>query len=175
MYKINRFHLYVILAAAVFAEIVVVPYLRIGGAKPDIVIICVAFCGMFVGSYAGLEAGLLAGFLLDVFTLDIFWINTFIFGVAGFLAGELSLKFYKESRATQFFFVFGLTVFSMCLHYAISIVFMKSADLFFVTFFFVSVIPSGLYTAILAAPILKKLINTFNLRDYRDIFRGNIL
>jgi len=170
VYKINRFHLYVILCAAVLAEVVIVPYFKIYGAKPDIVLICVAFFGMFLGPAAGLEAGLAAGFMRDIFTLDVFWMNAFIFGLAGLMAGMLSSKFYRESRATQIFFVFGLTAFSMCLHYFLSVVMAKSSHLLFGSFFFVTVAPSSFYTAILAVPVFAKFTDAFNLRDYRDIF-----
>lgn len=170
MYKINRFHLYVMLALAVFLEVTVLPYIRIAGAKLELALICVAFFGMFLGPSAGLETGLVAGFMRDLFTLDILWMNAFIFGLAGFLAGSLISKFYRESRATQLFFVFGLTVFSMCLHYALSLSFQKSPHLMFGAFLSASIIPSGLYTAALAELILPKLTDAFNLRDYRDIF-----
>lgn len=168
MYKINRFHLYILLAAAVFAEVVILPHVKIGGAKPELVLICAAFCGMFLGPYAGLEAGIMAGFLRDIFTLDILWINAFVFGVAGFLSGTVSSKFYRESRSTQFFFMFGLTLFSMCLHYIVSAIFLKSPNLLFATFFFATAMPSALYTALLTIPVFKKLLDVFNLRDYRD-------
>ncbi len=157
-------------ALAVFLEVTILPYMKISGARPELALICVALFGMFLGSSAGLEAGIAAGFMRDIFTLDILWMNSFLFGLAGYLAGTLSSKFYRESRSTQLLFVFVLVVFSMCLHYALSLSFQKSSNLAFGAFFFASVVPSGLYTVALAVPILPKLTDAFNLRDYRDIF-----
>ena len=157
-------------AAAVLAEVLITPYIRIGSARPDVALICVAFFGMFLGPAAGLETGIAAGLFRDIFTLDIFWINAFIFGLAGYAAGAMSSKFYRESRSTQVFMVFGLTVVSMCLHCLMAHALIRSPHLDFGAFLLLSAVPSGLYTAIFAVPLFVRLAKAFDLGDYRESY-----
>ena len=169
MYKMNRAHIYFIILIALFIHLTILCHFKIFGVKPDLMLILVIFFGLFLGSSAGLETGLAAGFLKDLFALDIFWANALVFGVTGLLAGILSEKFYKESKATQCFLVLSLTAFAMSVHYLISSAFLKSVNWPFGNYFFFYAVPTGCYTAALAIPIFARLIDNYNLRDYRNI------
>ena len=52
MYKITRFQIYLILFAALFLQGGVLNYVKIFGAKPDLLVIAVIFFGLFLGPAA---------------------------------------------------------------------------------------------------------------------------
>lgn len=169
MYKINKLPVYAILCVALFLHLEVLGHIRIFGAKPDLMLACVVFFGLFSGAFAGLHAGLFAGILQDVFALDFFGINTFILGLTGLLAGVLNTNFFKESKRTQCVLVFSFTAFSMILHYAIASLLSKWMTTDFAEYLFGSVVPTGIYTGLVAVPMFSKFIDMFNLRELEEL------
>ncbi len=169
MRKIKRSWIFFLLLIALFLQITILNHLKIFGAKPDIILICVVFFGLFLGSSAGLGAGVAAGLLIDIFVLDFFGINALIYGVTGFLAGLLSTKVFKESKKTEFAIVFFFTVFSMSLHFVLVSAFSRSLNLGYLEYFYSSVIPAGLYTSIVAVPIFVKFIDMYGLKELQGL------
>jgi len=168
VYKIARLQIYLILCAALFLQGSILNYAEIFGARPDLLLILVVFFGLFLGPAAGLESGLAAGLLKDIFALDFLWINAFILGMTGFLAGAVNTQFFKESKRADFILVFLFTIFSMVLHYAIVLVFSNSMALEFSGFFMSSVIPAAIYTGLLSIPVYPWLLNIYNLKEAED-------
>ena len=168
MYKIARIQIYLILIAALFLQGGILNYIKIFGAKPDLLLMLVIFFGLFLGPAAGLESGLVAGLLKDIFALDFLWINVFILGMTGFIVGAINTQFFKESKRADFILVFLFTIFSMVLHYAIVLVLSNSMALEFPEFFMRSVIPTSIYTGLFSVPIYRWLLNIYNLREAED-------
>ena len=139
--------------------------LKIGGAKPDLMLACVIFCGLFMGTAAGLESGLVAGFLKDIFALDYFWINTFTLALTGLVVGAASAKFFKESKRTEFIIVLIFTALSMSLHYILVALFSRSLGINYQEFFINSILASSIYTALVSIPLYVALINIYNLKE----------
>lgn len=164
MYKIKRLQIYSILALALLLHLTILDHIKVFGVKPDLMLIPVIFFGLFLGREMGLEAGLAAGLLKDLFALDFFGINAFIFAVTGFLAGILGAQFSRESRRTQVLLVILLTAFSMTLHFIVVSVFSKWIYLDFGEYLAGSVIPTCIYTSLASIPIFVKLTNTYNPR-----------
>lgn len=164
MYKIGRPNIYFILLAVLLLNLTILNHIRIFGAKPDLMLICVIFFGMFLGTGAGLESGLVGGALTDIFTLDFFGINMFVFGTTGLLAGILSAKFSRESTRTRVLLVMFLTAFSMTLHFILACIFSKWLSLTFAEYLRGSVIPKSIYTGIVSIPIFLKFLNAYGLR-----------
>lgn len=165
MSKINRIQIYSILIFALLLHLSLLNYIKILGAVPDLLLTSVIFFGLFSGWRTGLESGLIAGLLKDIFTLDVFWINTIIFGVAGFSVGALNTKFFKESKMTQVLLVLVFTVFSMVIHF-LSVSFLtKSIRMGLFEYLFTSVVPTSIYTALVSIPIFSKFIDIFGLRE----------
>ena len=54
MYKIARIQIYLILIAALFLQGGILNYIKIFGAKPDLLLMLVIFFGLFLGPAAGL-------------------------------------------------------------------------------------------------------------------------
>ena len=168
MYKIARTQIYLILIAALFLQGGPLNYVKIFGAKPDLLLILVVFFGLFLGPSAGLESGLAAGLLKDIFALDFLWINAVSLGAAGFIAGAINTQFFRESKRADFVCVFLFTIFSMSIHYAIVAIISNSLAFNFAEFFMNSVIPAALYTAFLSIPIYLKLLSVYNLKEVEE-------
>jgi rod shape-determining protein MreD len=168
VYKIARFQIYLILISALFLQGSILNYVKVFGAKPDLLLIAVTFFGLFLGPAAGLESGFVAGLLKDVFALDFLWINAVILGLTGFIVGTINTQFFKESKRAFFLFVFFFTVFSMSLHYVIVALLPSSVALGFLEFFMNSIIPIAIYTGLVSIPICVKLLSVYNLKEAED-------
>jgi len=169
VYKINRIYVYVILLIALFIHLTVLDYVKIFGAKPDIMLACVIFFGLFAGAGMGLESGIAAGLMKDLYSLDFFGINTFVFALTGLLAGMLSTNFFRESKRTQGLLVLFFTIFSMTMHYVLVSVFSKWLDLRFSEYLFTSIIPAGIYTSLVAVPIFSRFIAMYDPREIEEL------
>lgn len=168
VHKISRFQIYSILTLAIFLHLTVLDHIEIFGVKPDLIIILVIFFGLFLGRGLGVEFGLVAGLSKDLFALDFFGINAFIFAITGFLAGVLGAKFSRESKRTQILLVISLTVFSMTAHFILVSIFSKWINLGFGEYFTASVLPTSVYTALVSIPIFFKLTKTYNPRGSEE-------
>lgn len=168
MHKIGRSQILLILLAALALQAGPVRYIKIFGAGPDLLLSCVVFFGLFLGPAAGFESGLAAGILKDIFSLDYFWINTLILGLAGLFAGMVNTKFFKESKRTEFLLVMIFNVFAMSAHFLIVYILPGSLALAFGEFFISSVIPASIYTGILSVPVYRWLIMFYDLKETED-------
>ena len=168
MYKISRFAIYLTLFLSLLLELTVLNHIKIFGSAPDLLLVCVVFFALFQGPWMGLETGIAAGLFKDLFALDFFGINIFIFAVTGLFAGAIRAKFFKESRMTQFILVVFFTVFSMILHYALVSILSKYSNLNFSDYLITSVTPTAVYTALVSVPIFGKFIEMYNLKEPED-------
>jgi len=168
VYKIARLQIYIILVTALFLQGSLLNYVKIAGAKPDLMLLLVIFFGLFLGPAAGLESGFVAGLLMDFFALDFFWINAIILASTGFLVGTINTQFSKESKRADFLFVTVFTIFSMSLHYIIVFILSNTTALDFRDFFISSVLPSAIYTGLVSIPIYARLLSAYNLREAED-------
>ncbi|MFA6321334.1 MAG: rod shape-determining protein MreD [Candidatus Omnitrophota bacterium] len=160
--------IYLILAAALFFQGTAMDYVKILGAKPDLLLIAVIFFGLFLGPAAGLESGIAAGMMMDIFTLDFLWINTVTLGITGFIIGTINTQISKESKRADFVFVLIFTMFSMSLHYLIVAILSKSVVLGFVEFFTSSVIPTAIYSGLVSIPVYSKLVSIYKLKEMEE-------
>lgn len=169
MHKVGRLRAYFILLLALLLQITIMNRLRIFGARPELMVICVTFFGLFFGRSAGLETGIVAGALTDLFSLDYFGINMFVYGVTGLFAGSLRSSFAKESKRSQAMLVFFCTAFSMSLHFCLASVFSRSVSFGFSNFLMACIVPVGLYTAIVSIPVFMKFIEMYHLKEQDDL------
>ena len=170
MFKINRLHIYSLLAASLGIHLTVLNRIRIFGAEPDLMLIMLIFFALFLGWRRGLEIGVLAGFLKDIFAFDIFGVNTIAFAVTGFLAGAMNTKFFRESKVTQLALVFSFTIFSMWSQYLIVSFFSREPNSIAISDYLItSVLPASLYTSLISIPIFSKFIDIYNLKEPEDL------
>lgn len=168
MYKVTRPEMYAVLSIAIFLQFTAARYLAVGGVKPDLVIMCVIFFGLYFGSPKGFEAGLVAGFFQDVFVLDYFGMNTFLYGATGLYAGVISAQFSKESPAARFFLVAIIYALSMTLHFALAALLSPYHALEFTEYLTGTVLPGSLLTALFSAAAFPKLMSMFRIKGREE-------
>lgn len=168
MHTIGRPARYCILLIALLVHCTLLEHVRVWGAAPDVMLACVIFFGLFLGPAAGLESGIAAGLMKDVFALDYFGINMFIFALIGLVAGSLSGKLSRESKRLRALAVFFLTAASMALHFILSSVFSQAQPLRFPEYFMSSVVPASAYTAVVSVFIFLKLADRYGLKDSEE-------
>lgn len=165
----KRSHLYILLVAALLAQLTIMHFIMIFGAVPDLMVIVVIFFGFFFGAGAGLEAGVTAGIMKDIFVIDFFGINAFVYGACGLLAGLISGKLNKESRMSQFVLAAVFTAFSMSVHYILVSILSRGLALGYTEYLFSSILPVSAYTGLIAIPCFSKLTNFYGLRHLEEL------
>lgn len=156
------------LFTGVILEVTVLNRIEIFGAKPDILLLLTIFTGLFFGANKGFEAGMVSGFLYDIFTIDIFGINTLVYSLTGLLAGFLNTKFFKESRVMLLFLAFFTSLFSMTLHFLFAKFLSKSLYLNLSEYLKVSAVSIGVYTALASLIIFPPLLAFYRLNEDED-------
>lgn len=71
------------------------PYVAVGGVKPDLLLVLAVLVGLVFGTRSGLLAGLVAGLLKDLFLGKYLGLFTFTCVMAGYLAGLFQTKVFK--------------------------------------------------------------------------------
>jgi len=98
----------VLLAVAVFLQVVLVPYIEILYWRPDLVLIVLVLFSVQFGQAAGSTAGFVVGLVGDMLSAHIIGLGALVKTVAGFLAVTFS-RFFQEHG--QFVFTLMLTGF----------------------------------------------------------------
>ena len=163
--KINRYSLYAVLIVAFLIQLLFLDYVKIMGAKPDLLVILVIFFAVFFGPGIGAEAGFAAGLFKDAYSLDIFGVNIILLSLTGVIAGLLGPKLFKESKLTQGLLVFVLSVLYMIIHYFVSSRILKITYVTLSEYLYGLILPSSLYTAILSIIIFPILISRYRLKE----------
>lgn len=166
--KVNRLSLYLILIAAFILQLTLLDCIKIFNAKPNLLLLLITFFCLFYGWEAGLEAGFVSGLLIDIFSTDIFGINTLTLSITGLVIGNSSPKIFKESKMTQGFLVFIFSLISMLIHYVLASFISKIGYINLSEYLFGLVIPSAIYTSILSFIIFPVLIKKFHLKEQEE-------
>ena len=98
----KRAVLYLTLFIIFFIDLFIFERFRIFGVKPELLLIAVLFFGFNFGIARGIEVGVVSGILRDIFSVGYFGISIISFSLAGFIAGCLKDKLFKESFIIQF-------------------------------------------------------------------------
>jgi len=163
--KVNRIQMHVLLLIVFFLQSTLLDLIKIYNTKPDLGAMFIIFIAIFFGWDTGLEAGFVFGLLKDIYSVDIFGINTATLAFTGLAAGLLSPKLFRESRITQFLVVFIFTLFYFITHYLVSQTILNINYISFSEYLLSSFIPVSLYTALVANFIFPFFINRFDLKE----------
>lgn len=157
--------MYFVMAIIFFLQVTLLDLIKISNIKPDPGVLFVIFVAIFFGWGTGLEAGFIFGLLKDIYSVDIFGINTIALAFTGLAAGLLSPKLFRESRITQVVVVFIFTLAYFLIHYLISSAISNITYISLSEYLFFSFIPVSLYTALISNFIFPFLINRFGLEE----------
>jgi rod shape-determining protein MreD len=89
----------------------VIPFLKIGGVMPDLVLIFLIFLALFCGSLSGGIAGFVVGFLEDFLVGRCIGSRALSGFLTGYVTGLFEGKVYKENPLVPFSFAFLGSVF----------------------------------------------------------------
>jgi rod shape-determining protein MreD len=90
MTRKNNFILLMFLFALL--QVTLLPHLRFFGTKPDLFMICVVVSSLYFDVESALLMSLLCGILKDIFSINVFGLNTFLMPVFSFLLMKVSRK-----------------------------------------------------------------------------------
>ena len=166
--KINRVSLYLSLIAALLIQLLFIDYAKIAQAKPDLPALLVIFFSVFLGPGIGLEAGFVSGLFKDIYSLDIFGINTLALSLTGLIAGIVSPKFFRESKLTQAMLVFVFSILYMIIHYFAASIELKVTYVGLPEYLLGLILPSSLYTTAISFFIFPVLINRYRLKENEE-------
>lgn len=161
----NRYSLYIILAAAFLIQLLFLDHIKIAGVKPDLLVLLVVFFAIFFGPGTGAEAGFVSGLFKDTYSLDIFGVNIVLLSLTGLIVGMLSPKLFRESKLTQGLLVFASSVLYMIIHYFVSSLILKITYVTLPEYLYGLILPSSFYTAALSIIIFPALINIYRLKE----------
>ena len=163
--KIKRHVLYVILIVAFLIQFLFLDHIKIAGAKPDLLVLLTVFFAIFFGPGIGAEAGLLSGLFKDIYSLDIFGVNSILLSLMGLIMGVLSPKLFKESKLTQGLLVFSSSMLYMIAHYFVSSLILKITYITLPEYLYGLILPSSFYTAMISLLLFPVLINRYHLKE----------
>ncbi|MDP2929977.1 MAG: rod shape-determining protein MreD [Candidatus Omnitrophota bacterium] len=166
--KISRFSLYLSLIAAFLIQLLFLDYVKIAQVKPDLMALLVIFFSIFFGPGIGLEAGFAAGLFKDIYSLDIFGVNTLTLSLTGLAAGIVSPKFFRESKLTQTMLVFIFSALYMTIHCFAALLILKITYTNLPEYLFGLILPSSLYTTVISFFIFPILINRYRLKKNEE-------
>ncbi|MDD6789089.1 MAG: rod shape-determining protein MreD [Lachnospira sp.] len=141
-----KYRLYQIVLIFVFfiVQTVFVPFIRVSGNGPELLLLLPVFFGFFGGPVNGIFVGVLAGILADVYGGTLLGTSAFLFVCFGYMSGKLLENVEQE----EFFFPMMLTVLSAflyeCAMWFVLFVLHNRIDAGF--FFTRKILPISLYT-----------------------------
>ena len=154
--------------AAFLIQLLFLDYAKIAQAKPDLMALLVIFFSIFFGPGIGFEAGFVSGLLKDIYSLDIFGVNTLTLSLTGLFAGIVSPKFFRESKLTQAMLVFIFSALYLIIHCFAALLILKITYVSLPEYLFSLILPSSLYTTVVSFFIFPILINRYRLKKNEE-------
>lgn len=155
--------LLLLLGVLVICQTTVLDYVTVYGIKPDLVMLLVIINGFLLGPRQGAFLGFIGGVIEDLFCGSYIGMNALANMSAGFLAGAAGERLYKENTLVVCGVTFlaalaGLLVNYLLLHYLdINLPFFQTLARI--------MLPTALYTALLAPLLFKSLYHLIMLKD----------
>lgn len=111
MHDIKRYHAYLLIIITFFIQVFLGNFLGSSLLKPNLMIVITVFFALFTDRKFGFETGAVSGFLLDIFSVRFFGLNTILFALGGYLVGKYNNKFYRDSVITHAILTFAVSYF----------------------------------------------------------------
>jgi rod shape-determining protein MreD len=144
--------LVVLLLLSVLGGTLLEPLIALGPAAPDFTLIALVILALSRGALSGTVGGFLAGLVLDTATPGLLGVNALCKSLAGYAVGR-----FKDRLVLGLPLVEGGLVFIVALgHDALRLTIASLYGLGFpVRPLFIEALPSALYTAVLAVPLIR--------------------
>ena len=169
MHKVRRPAIYLIIIIAVTLNLTFLNHLKLFNSKPDLLLIVAIFFATFFSVRRGVEIGLVCGVMADLFTREIFGVNTLLFTMISFFVGRNNHKFYRHSPVAHVVLAASGSLFLFLGHRCLHGVFTGTGpgyEISFMDMFMMRALPTCLYTTLIAPFIFLILIRIFKFKDY---------
>ncbi len=137
----------IILFAGFIFQTAVVPFISIGKAKPDIVLIVIATFGFINGPFPGAINGFIGGLLQDLVTVGSLGLQAVSKVVIGFMSGQVERTFLGSSALIPMVVIAGISIVSQTIY--VGLTFLAGERIEIIGALKTVVIPSAAYTAVL--------------------------
>ncbi len=154
-----------ILFAGFIFQTAIVPFISIGKAKPDIILIVIATFGFIHGPISGAINGFIGGLLQDIVTIGSLGLQAVSKVIIGFLSGRVERTFLGSSALIPMVVIAGISVVSQTIY--VCLTFLAGERIEIMSVLKTVVIPSAAYTAVLGFimfPYISRLLSS-NRRD----------
>lgn len=141
----------VALWAAVILQSVLAPAIGLGGARPDFTLIVVLLVALREGSAGGALAGFVAGLFVDLNSAQPLGATSLMNGLIGFVVGSFGDRLAPDSTVARAIVVLVATTLRDT---ALGVFAGVGGFGGGIRHFFTADLPGGLYTAILAVPVM---------------------
>ncbi len=103
------------LVVTLVVQTTVLPLIAVAGARPDLLLLVVVSAGLLLGREHGVGMGFFAGLLQDLASGNVFGVNVLSKTAAGYVAGLVEQKVFKENVLLPLLAVILATVFNNAL------------------------------------------------------------
>lgn len=159
----SKIRLFIFILLVLILQVTFFRKIKIYNAQPDLLLITTIYFGLFHGFNLGLLVGLGCGFLEDIFSINFFGVNTFLFALTGLIMAFLSSRLYKYKILTQ---VWLTLVSCLLMGLFFNLITKTFTGHYFNLFWFLMMLPGSFYTALVAPLfifILTKLFEPLSL------------
>lgn len=149
------------LLIAFLIQATLVVHFKIGQAQPDVVLIVVVTLAFLDGALAGTAAGFAGGLLTDLLPKPYMGLSALSKLIVGYLAGLLERTVAMESMLFPIVAVFVASLADR-LFYSAFLFFFLGERIHLVSIFFQIIVPSAIYSAVIAPLIYFPILKLFS-------------
>lgn len=150
-------------------QLSVIPYFSFYGIQPDLILIVVATYAFLEGPVAGAVVGFTGGLLEDLLVMKSGGLNVLVKTVIGYWAGLVERTLFGASIFLPMLAMFLVSTISQLSYVAVS--FLVGEQIEFWAVFTGVILPSSLYTSLLALPLFPWLCRMLSHEREEKVFR----
>lgn len=158
-----------VLTIAFICQATIVPFVSIGAARPDIVLIAIATFGFIDGPVAGAVGGFFGGLLQDLVAAGSLGLTALAKTLAGYISGQAERTILGSSLLLPVVVIAGISVISQIIY--VGLAFLMGEPLNFGAALRVVVFPSAAYTALVSVPVFPYLSRLLSSQRQSKVFK----
>lgn len=89
--------IWILIIVGVVLQTTVMPFLHVGNARPDLLLMVTVSAGLIFGRTAGVVGGFFGGLLWDLLTAQFFGMHTLAKVITGYIVGCFEKKVFKDN------------------------------------------------------------------------------
>jgi len=106
---VTSLYTWFIIVIGVLLQTTIVPFVQVGNARPDLLLMITVSVGLIFGRVAGASVGFFGGLVWDLLTAQIFGMHTLAKLITGYVAGSFEHKVFKDNSILPIVSIFLAT------------------------------------------------------------------